>query len=62
MKTDNWIQIRHLEEDITSCIGKLKTDHGRVKASRAVVEKALKDGNTYYSINTGFLAGIPDRG
>jgi histidine ammonia-lyase len=54
MKPDNWIRVRHLEKDAAASMSKLKANRSKVRASRAIVDKALNDGNTYYSINTGF--------
>ena len=48
------IRIRNLNDDISASIESLKADRSRIRASRAIVDKALKDGKTYYSINTGF--------
>lgn len=54
MKADNRIRLRHLNEDAAASMTALKADYGKVRASREIVEKALGDGNAYYSINTGF--------
>ncbi len=50
------IHIATLYEDLALRVRALKTDHSRVRASRAVVERALLDGKAYYGINTGFGA------
>ena len=50
------IRIATLEEDLAKSLAALRQDPGRVRRSRNVVEKALKDGRTYYGINTGFGA------
>lgn len=54
MKPENWIRLKHLYNDAAVSMSMLKADRGRVQNSRKIVEKALDDGNTYYSINTGF--------
>lgn len=50
------IHVATLYADLTARVHALKTDHSRVRASRAVVERALLDGKAYYGINTGFGA------
>jgi histidine ammonia-lyase len=54
MKPVTQVRIRNLNDDIAASIARLKVDRSRIRASRAIVDKALKDGKTYYSINTGF--------
>lgn len=53
------VTIPHLYDDLRRSLEALRADPGRVRAARAVVERALHDGQTYYGINTGFgaLAG-----
>lgn len=53
------IQIKSLYSDLNKRVQSLKTDRGDLQKSRSVVDKALRDGNPYYGINTGFgaLAG-----
>lgn len=50
------VKLSTLYDDLTQSINSLKKDNSSVRTSRAVVEKALKDGNAYYGINTGFGA------
>ncbi len=50
------IRVASLYEDLARRMQTLRTDHARVTASRAVVERALRDGKAYYGINTGFGA------
>jgi len=50
------ITIQNLYSDISHSIRELENNRARIKASREIVEKALKDGQTYYGINTGFGA------
>ncbi len=50
------VRIDSLYKDLERSRQKLKQDSSRVLDSRAVVEKALKDGDAYYGINTGFGA------
>jgi histidine ammonia-lyase len=54
MKDLHHIRVAHLYEDLEERITSLKNDFGAVTASRHIVENALKDGKTYYGINTGF--------
>ncbi len=53
------IQINQLYSDLTERINQLKKGKKALTDSRKVVDSALKDGNAYYGINTGFgaLAG-----
>ncbi len=48
------IRISHLYEDLEQSLAFLKKDTSRIRASQAIVAKALHDGKTYYGINTGF--------
>jgi len=48
------VTIKHLYSDLTESIKELEDNPQRVKNSRSVVEQALRDGDTYYGINTGF--------
>lgn len=50
------VKISSLYEDLKSSREKLDEDNSAVKNSRAIVEQVLKDGKTYYGINTGFGA------
>ena len=50
------IRITHLYEDLEQRLAFLKQDTSSIRASEAVVAKALHDGKTYYGINTGFGA------
>ncbi len=47
------IRISHLYEDLEKSLAFLEKDKSRIQASRAIIEKALQDGNIYYGINTG---------
>ena len=53
------ISISTLYGDLNTRINQLKQEKKKLTDSRKVVENALKDGNAYYGINTGFgaLAG-----
>jgi histidine ammonia-lyase len=53
------IQIQNLYSDILASLIALNDDKTAITRARNVVENALKDGNAYYGINTGFgaLAG-----
>lgn len=55
----NKITVHNLYPDLSTTMEKLKDNKSAVLNSRAIVEKALTDGSTYYGINTGFgaLAG-----
>jgi len=48
------VSIENLYHDLARSLAALREDPALVVASRAVVEAALKDGNVYYGINTGF--------
>jgi histidine ammonia-lyase len=50
------IRITHLYEDLAESISSLRDNRARLVASREIVERALRDGGTYYGINTGFGA------
>ena len=50
----NPVRITHLYDDLAQSLEALRQDAGRVQQSRAVVEAALRDGQAYYGINTGF--------
>ena len=54
--SDSSIRISHLYEDLEQRLAFLKQDTSPIRASEAVVAKALHDGKTYYGINTGFGA------
>jgi histidine ammonia-lyase len=47
------IRISHLYEDLENSLVFLRKDKSRIRASRAIIEKALRDGKAYYGINTG---------
>lgn len=53
------IRIKHLYSDIEDSLQQLSENRIPLRRSREVVESALKDGKSYYGINTGFgaLAG-----
>ena len=61
---DHPLRIATLYDDVARSLEALRRDPARVHRSRAVVERALQDGQAYYGINTGFgaLSGkrIPD--
>jgi histidine ammonia-lyase len=48
------IRIRNLYEEIAISLGNLRSDRSAVIRSREIVEQAMKDGQAYYGINTGF--------
>jgi histidine ammonia-lyase len=50
------VHIATLYTDVAARLTELRNAHPRVKLSRAVVERALSDGQSYYGINTGFGA------
>jgi len=50
------ITIKDLYADLSESISGLRNDSSAVRASRAVVERALDEGRTSYGINTGFGA------
>ena len=50
------IRIASLYTDVAARLVELRRGAPRVGASRAVVERALSDGQSYYGINTGFGA------
>ena len=50
------IRLRHLYEDLNRSLAALRGDISSISQSRAVVNRALKDGNAYYGLNTGFGA------
>lgn len=52
----NRLSIQNLYADIDESLESLKKDKRRLTESRDVVDRALKDGDTYYGINTGFGA------
>lgn len=55
------VHIDTLEEDLSANLAELQRDPVRVQRSRAVVDRALTDGGTYYGINTGFGALARER-
>lgn len=48
------ISIRNLYQSLEKRIKELTEDQSNILEARRVVERALKDGNAYYGINTGF--------
>lgn len=48
------LSLTQLDKDLKASLAGLRTDQTRVKASRAIVDRALADGNAYYGLNTGF--------
>ncbi len=48
------VKISTLYDDLAESIRSTKVNSDVVVASRKIVDTALKDGNTYYGINTGF--------
>jgi len=50
------ITIPNLYDDLAESFRDLNSDSDKLRKSRKVVENALKDGNAYYGINTGFGA------
>lgn len=53
------IRVATLHSNLAASVAELSRDAARARASRTIVESALKDGQAYYGINTGFgaLAG-----
>ena len=58
------LRIATLYDDVARSLEALRRDPARVRRSREIVNQALRDGNAYYGINTGFGAlaqqRIPD--
>ena len=50
------ITIANLYDDLQTSLQSLRDDPGAVRRSREIVERALRDGQAYYGINTGFGA------
>lgn len=48
------VTLARLYTDLEASLAGLRHEHARVSRSRAVVERALADGEAYYGINTGF--------
>lgn len=48
------LRVATLVEDLGRSLAALRADPAPVRRSRAVVERALRDGGVYYGINTGF--------
>ncbi len=48
------VTIERLYSDLHARLSGLRADRSAVRASREIVEHAMRDGNTYYGINTGF--------
>ncbi len=55
------VRIGSLTEDLAASLAGYRRDPGRVRRSRAIVDRALTDGGTYYGINTGFGALARER-
>lgn len=53
-ETSHPVRIAQLYEDVERSLAALRENPARVRASRAVVERALGSGGTFYGINTGF--------
>jgi len=54
MSRTSSIRIATLERDLRQRMGALRETHPAVVRARALVERALQDGQAYYGINTGF--------
>ena len=50
------VAIKNLSTDLSRSLSGLRNDASAVRASRAIVERALDEGRTSYGINTGFGA------
>ena len=50
------IRIRQLHDDLSGSMAHLRADHQRVSRSRRIVIDALRSGQPFYGINTGFGA------
>ncbi|MCB9029937.1 MAG: histidine ammonia-lyase [Deltaproteobacteria bacterium] len=50
------IRIANLESDLSARVKSLSSSSEHVNRSRKIVDELLKDGNSYYGINTGFGA------
>ncbi|MDX1617761.1 MAG: histidine ammonia-lyase [Balneolaceae bacterium] len=50
------ISVGNLYSELSKRIDQLKREKSAVTGSRGIVEQALRDGSTYYGINTGFGA------
>jgi len=55
-RVDNVVHLETLHDDLERRMAHLAVHRGPVESSRAMVERALKDGGIYYGINTGFGA------
>jgi histidine ammonia-lyase len=55
------ITIANLYDDLQTSLQSLRDDPGAVRRSREIVERALRDGQAYYGINTGFGALARER-
>ncbi len=56
VETEHHVTIADLYGALARSLAALRRDPTRVRRSREVVERALRDGQTYYGINTGFGA------
>jgi histidine ammonia-lyase len=54
------VHLADLYQELGQRMNSLRKDASAASASRDIVNKALKDGNTYYGINTGF-GGLANR-
>ena len=50
------VRLAHLYEDLDASLAALRSDPTSVTTSREIVEAALRDGKSYYGVNTGFGA------
>ncbi len=50
------VTIARLYDDLDASLAELRRDPSTVVAARAIVDRALSDGTSYYGINTGFGA------
>ena len=50
------IRLASLYADLDASLAALRDDYSKVTRARAIVERALRDGQAYYGINTGFGA------
>lgn len=50
------VRVATLQDDLRARLRSLRADPGAVAASRAIVARALEDGQAHYGINTGFGA------
>jgi histidine ammonia-lyase len=55
------LSVVNIYQDLASSLNALRADSSRVRTSRAILEEALRSGDTYYGINTGFGALARER-